>query len=179
VTPDEQLHAAVLGGDLEAARAAIADGADSDARVRGSLEHVYRDEVPLIAIAAYRGDVDILAALLDAGALVNAQCVEWRCYPFSDDDVAFFEDTALGVAAAQAREDAALLLLARGAKPDLFEELHRAAKGGSVRIVEALLAAGAPVNRRSGDSKTPLRYARAAGHAEVVAALAAAGGIAD
>ncbi len=176
MSADEQLREAVEAGDVEAVGRALAAGADPKARIRGSLKHVHRDEVPLTAVAAHRGDVDVLALLLDAGAHPNAQCVEFRCYPFSDDDVAFHEDTALGVAAERGHEDVVELLLARGAKPDMYEEIHSAAKGGNPRIVEALLAAGAPVNRRNGDAKTALYYADKAGHEGAVEVLIAAGG---
>ena len=75
-------------------------------------------------------------------------------------------------------------LLAAGIDPNFVESgelggsgtaLHCAAEMGRPKIIAALLAAGARVDPRSHDGKTPLHLAAMNGHTEAVKALLAAG----
>ena len=55
------------------------------------------------------------------------------------------------------------------------EELHRAARAGDLKQVEALIAKGTPVNGRDSLGGTPLHDAAWAGEAEIVECLIRAG----
>ena len=55
-------------GDALAHRAAQAAGADSKLEMKGSLEHVYHGDVPVLVLAARNGEPALVEALLDAGA---------------------------------------------------------------------------------------------------------------
>jgi ankyrin repeat protein len=55
------------------------------------------------------------------------------------------------------------------------EKLLRAAEGGRVSEVERLLAAGVPISSRDGWSSTPMMYAAANCHTDVVRLLASKG----
>jgi ankyrin repeat protein len=91
--------------------------------------------------------------------------------------------TALHLAAFFGQEDAAELLLARGAEPDVVARnativvtpLHSAAAGAHSAIVKLLLAAGADPNARQPDGFTPLDAAHENGDDESAEALLAAG----
>lgn len=82
------------------------------------------------------------------------------------------------------RTDEVKSLLAAGIDPNFVESgelagsgtaLHCAAEMGRPEIIAALLAAGARVDPRSDDGKTPLHLAAMNGHTEAVKALLAAG----
>ena len=91
--------------------------------------------------------------------------------------------TALHLAAYFGQEDAAKLLLARGAEPDavarnasiVVTPLHSAAAGAHSAIVKLLLAAGADPNARQPDGSTALDAAQQNGDDESAEALVAAG----
>ena len=92
----------------------------------------------MFAVAA-RGDVEMLALLLDDGGGLN--CLH------GFDEMGY---TALGLAAQRGQAEAVKLLLSRGADPDLcdpdwiaYSPLTQAVWSGSVETVEALLRAGA------------------------------------
>jgi uncharacterized protein len=91
--------------------------------------------------------------------------------------------TALHLAAFFGQEDAAKLLLERGAAPDIVARnativvtpLHSAAAGAHSGIVKLLLAAGADPNARQPDGFTALDAAQQNGDDESAEALLAAG----
>jgi len=93
--------------------------------------------------------------------------------------------TALHLAAYFGQEDAAKLLLARGAEPDavarnaiiVVTPLHSAAAGAHPAIVKLLLAAGADPNARQPDGSTALDAAQQNSDDESAEALVAAGAI--
>jgi ankyrin repeat protein len=134
--------------------------------------------------AAYSGEVNELARLLDGGDVIPPGAV----------------NSALEAAAYEGRADAVRLLLDRGADPNRFDPsngesiLHFATSKTShpaerTDVVRQLIAAGADVNSRTlvgvttlcymrdirTRGETPLHRAAAFGEAEMVKALIAAG----
>lgn len=100
--------------------------------------------------ATSRGDVKLVATLLDGGAEVNAQ---------NGDGL-----TPLYCAVAEAHVDVVKLLLARGADPSIgdmlgWTPLHRAAYDGRTDIAELLLSHGAKVGAKATDGDQPLHLA--------------------
>jgi ankyrin repeat protein len=90
--------------------------------------------------------------------------------------------TPLHYAAQHGREAAVQFLLQAGANAGAAAcgclALHRAAYQGHLRVCQALLRAGSPVDmadRSTGDGRTPLQKACANGHVAVVQVLLAAG----
>jgi len=151
----------------------VEHGADVRARSRG-------DFTPLL-FAAQQGDVESGRTLLRAGADVYESRKKDRM-------------TGLMVAAACGNEKFSVLLLDKGANPNLIDEsgytaLHYAASGEkTVELVKVLLAHGADPNARTTkDSRTnstsgvslkgatPLLLAASLGNVETVRALIAGG----
>jgi hypothetical protein len=98
--------------------------------------------------AAAKGNLEVIEQQLAAGKDVNAKAPSIGVTP-------------LMAAAITGQGDAATLLLAKGAKPDIENNegttaLHMAAFFGHIEIVKALLAKGADVNVRNHRSETPL-----------------------
>ena len=94
-----------------------------------------------------------------------------------------FDSTAYGLMKAVMHGTAAETLAALALKPDLswpdsegLTALHHAVKAGKTETVMLLLAAGAPVNDKSNNSRTPLTIAAELGHLEIAGLLIAAGG---
>ena len=116
--------------------------------------------------AAARGDIDEMAALIDAGANVNAAL---------DGD-----GSPLIVAAREGRLESAALLLDRGADPNLGvlgdgNPIIMAAREGHLKLVELLLARGADPNLGVlGDGNAIIMAARE-GHLKLVELLLARG----
>lgn len=171
------LMAAAAGGDVGTVELLLAKGADPNAQPApnegGFLFGGGRS--PLLW-AAFRGNIPMIQVLLRAGAQVNVP-------------------TGLGTALAQAawadRTDAAQILLAAGAKPDLagpqdgYQPLHWAAstEEGNDAMVTLLLKHGAnpnagggePVDAFRGTEQTPLMLARRRGDADILKTLIQAG----
>ena len=127
-----------------------------------------------LCAAARRGDVDALAAMLDAGADCNGRrAVDGM--------------TALHEAAAAGALAAAQLLLERGARVAAalqvavdnehfdWQPLHFAAAGGHAPLVELLLARGADVDADGFNRRTPFLEAAWCGHTGAVRAFLDAG----
>lgn len=134
-------------------------------------------ETPLMEAARW-GYYDHVQKLLNDGASVDATTEE--------------EWTALHAACVGQHCDIIQLLIANKANPNIYsyhrhfdEEfgwhfsgtpLHVAAANGSVQVAEILLAAGALISAASGlNQTTPIFYAAAYGHAEVIACLCKSG----
>ena len=113
---DDALLQALKSGDEKGVFAALKDGATAHRKVRGELSHVYHDDVPLIVLAAWTGIPNIVKALLDAGAHLDSECVDWKTPPTSDDDMPFYGPSALGVACKKGHEAVVELLLGLGAR---------------------------------------------------------------
>lgn len=148
-------------GTTEEVRTMIDSGMDINARHEGSCETA-------LIVAAGGGNINTVRLLVDRGADINAKSCEGG--------------TALLVAIEQCNEDIVEYLLAHGANPnDKLTEapgltaLCMAAQRGYLRILKALLNAGADVERRSGDGSTALVNAAFKGHDEVVRELIKAG----
>jgi hypothetical protein len=98
--------------------------------------------------AAAKGNLEAIKEYVAAGAEIDAKAPS-------------IEVTPLMVAAITGQSDAADLLLAKGAKPDIRNNegstaLHMAAFFGHLEIVQNLVAKGADVNARNERSETPL-----------------------
>ena len=194
---DQRLLAAAAQGDVDAIRAAIADGADPDARGDGGRT--------ALLVAARAGHLAAFQALLDAGADVDLQ----------DDDRA----NPFLWAGAEGRLDILRLANEAGADPAITNRyggvaLIPASERGHVEtvrylleesdvdvdhvnrlgwtalleaillsdggprhqeIVRLLIEHGADVDLADGDSVRPLAHARARGQTEIAAMLVEAG----
>jgi ankyrin repeat protein len=155
------LHVAIEECHEDAARQLIERGAELDLFAAAGLGQTQRvadllaedprgamasqaDGVTPLFYAAWSGDVDAAARLLDAGALVSPRAKRfWACI------------TPLHVALQRRHRDVTLLLLARGADIDALGEelgrywptpLHVAARWGSQDDVRLLLERGADPN---------------------------------
>ena len=117
--------------------------------------------------ACQEGHIEIVLALLAAGAVVNQ----------ADND----GGTPQHFACFQGHAQIVVVLLAAGAAVNQannnsgFTPLCAACQEGHAEIVAALLAAGAAVNQADNDGHTPLYAACDHSHAEVVTVLLAAG----
>lgn len=171
------LMAAAAGGDVGTVKLLLEKGADPNAQPApnegGFLFGGGRS--PLLW-AAFRGNTEMIAVLLRAGAQVNVP-------------------TGLGTALSQAawadRTDAAQMLLTAGAKPDLagpqdgYQPLHWATstEEGNQALVTLLLKHGAnpnagggePVDAFRGTEQTPLMLARRRGDTDILKTLIQAG----
>ena len=123
------LQAAVDSGNLAAAHAALAAGADANAR--------YADRTPLLVRAVKNEDASLAAALIEAGADVNAK-----------DPI---EDSAFLYAGAEGLDNILELTVAHGADVASTNRyggtaLIPASEHGYTETIKILLAAGVPVN---------------------------------
>jgi ankyrin repeat protein len=154
------LAAAAMREDLAEVRTLLARGADPNAP--------QGDGMTALHWAAERGQADIAAALLTAGARPSAT-TRLGAY------------TPLHLAARRGHEAVALRLVAAGADVTAVAStgvtpLHLAAAAGSRATIEALVARGAAVDAREPQwGQTPLMFAAAAGRTEAVTALVARG----
>lgn len=173
--PLADLYVAIVRGDAGGVREALAAGADPNAGTDGNATFTadFIDDGGPVHLAARVGTPDVLAALADGGADLDAV-------------------TASGqppIKVAAERGDLALVraLLAAGAHPEGttarpflgMEPIHWAAVGGHAGTVQALLDAGAEprytTNATMGYGYNALGYAIHYGHAEVVRVLLGAG----
>jgi ankyrin repeat protein len=120
-----------------------------------------------LLLAAMRGDVKAVSAVLDKGADVNMRHEDgW---------------SGLLLAAVNGHSPVAQVLLVKGAKVDAQEKLMGqtaliwAVKGGHTALVKALLKAGAKVNARDKYGGTALTRAANSGKAAIVKTLLKAG----
>ncbi|KAG2425843.1 hypothetical protein HXX76_013467 [Chlamydomonas incerta] len=157
---DRRLHAAVEAGRTSEVLELLAEGAFIEA-----LDE--KASTPLL-MAVCAGHAEVVQALLDAGAAVQA-CL-------SEEE----RNTALHVAAARGDPAVVQALLAAGAHIGARDAagctpLSVAAREGHLQVVELLLAAsgGKDVDAKDGAGNTPLHHS--AIHEEVRAALQAAG----
>ena len=154
------LHAAAYG-TTEEVRRILDTGIDVNARNDGSRETA-------LMTASGGGNLETVRLLVERGADVNARSVEGG--------------TALLVAIEQHNEDVVGYLLEHGANAnDKLEvepgltALCMAAQRGYVRILKALLNAGADTEKRAGDGSTALVNAAFKGHDDIVRELIKAG----
>lgn len=113
-------------------------------------------------IAAEYGSINVIRALLDKGATIDAYN-EWHCTP-------------LHIAARAGSIDVLAYLLHEGANPNaqnqtLQTPLHGASKYGGIEEVKALLDNGAAIDAYDKWKETPLHKAARAGNIDVLAHL--------
>jgi cytochrome c len=146
---------AVKAGDLNAAKAAIAGGADVNEKT-GLF-------TPLVA-AIRAGKHDVAVLLLDHGA---------------DPNKGVGSNTPLSIASDKGDADGVKLLLEKGADArfavDGLTALHAAAESGCLKCVELLVAAGADVNALTALGTPALHLAKLAGHTDIAAFIVANG----
>ncbi len=157
------LHYAAAGGHRDVARRLLDAGAEPGAAARAG-------ETPL-SLAAWRGDLELVRLLLDAGAPARRPPDLAESRPWN---------SPVGAAVFARHEPVVRLLLERGADADPgprtgMAPLATAASHGDSAIVRLLLAYRPDVNRAVGEGQTPLILAARAGHVAIVRALLAAG----
>jgi ankyrin repeat protein len=164
-SPDAPVAEAAMQGDAGAVRALIESGADVDAALG--------DGMTALHWSAERGDSEIAALLLNAGAEVESTTRLGGYRP-------------LHLAAKRGHTPVVQALLEAGATPKAgtttgdVTPLHLAAASGSASSVATLIKGGADVDR--GETvwgQTPLMFAAAEGRVEAIRALLDGGATAD
>lgn len=152
---------AAMKGDRDAVRALLKQGADVNAS-RG-------DGMTALHFAAERGDAELAAMLLYAGANVSAVT---RIGGYTPLHLASRSDsTAVVQALVKAGADAKARTTTTGVTP-----LHLAAEAGSAAVIGALVDAGAEVDAKETEwGQTPLIFAAAQNRVEAIRALLARG----
>jgi ankyrin repeat protein len=167
-----QLDQAIEQGDDRA----VARLLDTEPRLTGTPMPVGRDWGEEMWLGLHRaarlGRAEIVSALLDAGASIDAR-TRFRT-PMHG------RETALLIAARQGHAPVARLLLDRHADPDLLDATHRAALShaagaGHDDVVALLIERGAAVDPVDDQQRTPLHWAIVGGHATAAIALIDAG----
>ena len=123
---DETLQRAVWDGDCPRVFLALNSGVDANSRGVNSD--------PLLVVAAYRGHLRIMQALLDHGAEPSASTVN---------------GPALAAAIRSGHTRVAFSLLKSGALPK-WQDAHLAALCGRARLLKAFLSGGTDVNQLEG-----------------------------
>ncbi|MBQ8124726.1 MAG: ankyrin repeat domain-containing protein [Kiritimatiellae bacterium] len=154
------LNAAAYGTAAEV-RVMLDSGIDVNVRNEGSRETA-------LMTAAGGGNIDTVKLLVERGADVGAKSFEGG--------------TALLVAIEQRRDEVVEYLLSHGANPNDklaiepgLTALCMAAQRGYLRILKALLKAGADTEKRAGDGSTALANAAFKGHDDVARELIESG----
>jgi hypothetical protein len=133
------------------------------AAAKGGVNAHFADGHTCLTTAASRKQLELAQRLLDAGADVDVPTLERKLTP-------------LHIAAEQAFPEMVTLLLKAGASPQARSKsgstpFYRAARGGSVRALHQLHAAGSEVDARTWDEWTPLMEAVEHGNDEAVGLL--------
>ncbi len=182
----EELFAAIEGGNVEGVRALVAAHPEAAAARRD-------DGVSTVLWARYQYQLEALDALLaanppldvfEAAAVGRTDAIRDALAADPDLATAYAPDgfTALGLAAFFGHPGAAKLLIEAGARindasrnPMHVAPLHSALAGRHAEIVDMLLAAGADVNAVQADGYTPLHEAAQNGDQAMAERLVAAG----
>lgn len=168
---------AIEAGDREALESALsADPAQANAR--------NSEGVPALRLAAYFGRKEMVAALRQAGAALDPHTAAALGEPVEGDLAVYSSDgwTPLHLAAFFGHAALVKDLLARGASVTARSTnalknlpLHAAAAGKNRACVQALLAAGSPVNDQQHGGYTALHSAAQNGDVEMAKMLKTAG----
>lgn len=160
------LHEAASKGDVAGVKAAIASGADVNAVMRGAGGR--SGMTPLIC-AAYEGNAQTVAALIEAKARVDARADDGRNALMY---AAGWGDEACVRAILAARKGAELHRLVNMVVPDGgWTALMFAAASGNAGSIRALIEAGADVEARNKWRQTALMAAARTGDMAKVRAL--------
>lgn len=130
-----------------------------------SLANAYSpDGFTPLGFAVFFGQPEIVKALLESGAKVNAASRE------------SMKVTPLASAAAAKQTEIARMLIAHGANVNAVAAgghipLHEASATGNVELVRLLIENGANVNAKTDDGKTPLDFATEYNRPEVIEIL--------
>ena len=130
-----------------------------------SLANAYSpDGFTPLGFAVFFGQPEVVKALLNAGANVNAPSRE------------SMKVTPLASAAAAKQTEIARLLITHGANVHAKAAgghipLHEASATGNVELVKLLIEKGADINAKTDDGKTPLDFAVEYKRSEVIALL--------
>ena len=147
------LYGAVSAGHVEIVKVLLENGGDSYLR-----EDEDADSDTVLMVAARRGDVGIVKALLESGAYPNATS-------------GVLTHTALGYGISANHAEVVKMLLDGGANLS-DNDLMSAAEVGNAEVVKMLLDGGADPNAMyRGNEETALIVAAKAGHAEAVKVL--------
>ena len=157
----DALFMTVIAGDVPAADALLAQGADPNGEASGEGAGVYGRPDPILTAAVDGGDVELVRLLIARGA--NPNVIGNAYGPGLDFDR---RDTPLTRALSHGHAAIVRLLVEAGAdvngppgSPN-NPPLHRAAEGGHLELAELLLARGADPRATEGDRGiTPLHLA--------------------
>ncbi len=155
--PDEALYRAASEGNLVTVKAALASGANVNAK-----DPENRQTALMGAIAASSDSEEIVKLLIKAKASMNAQNNSGQ--------------TALFIACFLNKKQTAEILIAAGSNVDIAEKakvtpLMGVSMQGFTEIARLLITAKAQLNTRDANGSTALLYAAANGHAEVTQLL--------
>ncbi len=170
-------------GFTAAARILLDAGADPRALTRS-----YASDIDAAHLAVSSGNLPLYELLMDRGADATASLspAVWRCnWPMAEaalsrgakpERAESGDRPLLGDLVRWGQFEAALWLLPRQRDLNIADKrgwtaLHQAASRGNLRVVQALIAAGADLSRRDAKGATPLDIARAGRKPKIVAAL--------
>jgi len=132
---NKDLVLAILAEEREKALSLLESGADPNTFLTDTYDKMHDRWTPLM-LAAWSGDIQLVQALLDKGANVDAYA-----------DFFTVQFTALNLAAGSGRLDMVKLLLAKGADVNRerggYSALHSAAYQGHQELAQLLFKAGA------------------------------------
>ena len=149
-TPDISIHAAATAGHIKAVKQHLAAGADVNAK-----DDMFR--LTPLHQASVGGHKEVAELLIGKGADVNA--------------TNGFGDTPLDVAIDYEKTEIADLLRKHGAKSGVEYSISKAAFKGNIEAVKQHIDAGVDVNVKNDVEMTPLHFAAAFGHKEIVELL--------
>ncbi len=157
LNPNFDVFDACVAGRISA----VLDEIDRDPSI---LEAHSTDGWTPLHLAAFFGQADLAAALLDRGAQVDSPSTN------------AMKNTPLHAATAGGKLALVALLATRGADVNARQEggwtaLHSAAQAGNREMLELLLANGADVHARAANNQCALDLALSKGHQEVAALL--------
>jgi ankyrin repeat protein len=153
--PSVDIWTAAEQGDIKAVKQHLDAGTDVNAKDKYGRTPL--DE------AAGEGHKEVVELLIAEGADVNAMD--------DDGDTPLDRVMPFGIN----KTETADLLRKHGGKTGAELSIHKAAEAGNIEAVKQHLAAGANVNAKDEDSKTPLLHAAVDGHKDVVELLIAKG----